>query len=172
MGNKAFDDLAIVLMKFRMQLEILSASHFRFDSSLADIKSILQADLFDSELDAARELMKNGFLRGAGAVAGVVLERHLGQVCDAHRLTSRKRNPAIPSLSFWLFCSAKLICRSISIFVPKAMSFSRSSLYFSRLEVIAVPSWGNPRRDLFQGLTVTTPALPPARACRGGSARG
>jgi hypothetical protein len=29
-----------------------------------------RADLFDSELDAVRELAKNGFLRGAGAISG------------------------------------------------------------------------------------------------------
>ena len=53
------------------------------------------SDLFDSELDAAAELVKRGFLRGAGAMAGVVLENHLAQVCANHSLKTRKKAPAI-----------------------------------------------------------------------------
>ena len=76
-------------------MAILRSANSRFESSLFDIKQILQAHLFDSELDAARELSKNGFLRAAGAIAGVVLERHLGQVCANHQLVTRKKNPSI-----------------------------------------------------------------------------
>jgi len=46
----------------------------RFESSLFDIRQLVQADLFDSELEAAEELAKNRFSRAAGAVAGVVLD--------------------------------------------------------------------------------------------------
>ena len=35
----------------------------------------------------------------AGALAGVVLERHLKEVCDNHSLTIRKRNPQISDLN-------------------------------------------------------------------------
>ena len=56
---------------------------------------MVQADLFDSELDVARELTTNGFLRAAGAVAGVVLEKHLGQVMDNHNIKVSKANPTI-----------------------------------------------------------------------------
>jgi hypothetical protein len=73
--------------QFRQQLAILDAVKRRFESSLFDIRQLVQADLFDSELDAARELAKHKFLRAGGAIAGVVLERHLGQVCDAHGIT-------------------------------------------------------------------------------------
>lgn len=75
--EKAFDDFAITLMRFKTQAAILGAVASRFESSLFDIRQIVQADLFDSELDAARELAKHGFLRGAGAVAGVIIEKHL-----------------------------------------------------------------------------------------------
>ncbi len=79
----------------RQQVAILRAVEARFESTLFDIKQLVQADVFDSEVDAARELAKKGFLRGAGAIAGVVLERHLGDVCDNHRLKTRKKNPTI-----------------------------------------------------------------------------
>jgi hypothetical protein len=93
-GEKPFDDFAAVVMRFSIQLEILKSVEVRFESSLFDIRQLVQADLFDSELDAARELLKKGFLRAAGIVAGVVLEKHL-QVCDNHRIVVRKQHPTI-----------------------------------------------------------------------------
>ncbi len=82
-------------MRFNTQLKILESVRTRFESSLFDITQLVRADLFDSELDAARELAKNGFLRGAGAIAGVVLEKHLAQVSGNHNVPIRKRHPAI-----------------------------------------------------------------------------
>jgi hypothetical protein len=82
-------------MRFSTQLKILKAVSGRFESSLFDIRQLVQADLFDSELDAARALVKHGFLRAAGAMAGVVLEKHLGQVTSNHKVTLRKQHPAI-----------------------------------------------------------------------------
>ena len=48
---------------FQQQLAILKAVKARFESSLFDIRQLVQADLFDSELDAATELVKNKFTR-------------------------------------------------------------------------------------------------------------
>ena len=56
---------------------------------------MVQADLLDSELEAASELLKHKFMRAAGAVAGVVLEKHLAQVCENHGVTVAKKNPSI-----------------------------------------------------------------------------
>lgn len=94
-GKKLFDDFAIITMRFNTQLSILRAVHTRFDSSLYDIRQLVQADLFDSELDVSRELLKSGFLRAAGAVAGVVIEKHLAQVAINHAVTTRKTHPTI-----------------------------------------------------------------------------
>jgi len=84
---------------FRQQLAILKAVNARFESSLFDIRQLVQADLFDSELDAARELAKNKFTRAAGAVAGVVLEKHLLQVCANHAVVVSKKAPGISDLN-------------------------------------------------------------------------
>lgn len=80
---------------FEQQLAILESTKSRFESSLFDIRQLVQADLFDSELDAALELNKNGFSRAAGALAGVVLEKHLSQVCDNHKIRISKKAPGI-----------------------------------------------------------------------------
>lgn len=83
------------ISQFEQQLNILKSVERRFESSLFDIRQLVQADLFDSELDAAKELNKKGFSRGAGAIAGVVLEKHLGQVLMNHNLKVAKKNPSI-----------------------------------------------------------------------------
>jgi hypothetical protein len=84
---------------FEQQVNILKSLERRFKSTLFDIRQLVQADLFDSELDAAKELLKNGFLRAAGAVAGVVLEKHLGQVCANHSVPITKKHPGISDLN-------------------------------------------------------------------------
>ncbi len=80
---------------FRQQLAIVEAAQARFESSLFDIRSMVQADLMDSELEAAEHLAKSKFFRAAGAIAGVVLERHLGQVCTDRQIPIGKKNPTI-----------------------------------------------------------------------------
>ena len=97
-GVREFNDGAVIYMRFQTQLAIFASAETRIDSILFDIKQVTQADLFDSELDAARELLRNGFLRAAGVVAGVVLERHLRQVMENHNVSIRK-NPTISSFN-------------------------------------------------------------------------
>lgn len=80
---------------FEQQLAMLAAAERRFESSLYNIKTLVQAELFDSEIATARELHKKGFRRGAGAIAGVVLEKHLGQACRNHQVSLRKTKPTI-----------------------------------------------------------------------------
>lgn len=95
LGEEVFSSLAAAFSKFQQQFLILQSAEERFSSSLFDIKQVVQADLFDSELDAAGELNKKGFVRSAGALAGVVLEKHLAQVCVNHKLVIPKKKPTI-----------------------------------------------------------------------------
>jgi hypothetical protein len=92
-------DPSAALPQYQQQLAILRAAKRRFDSSLFEIRQIVQADLFDSEIEAARELLKSKFVRAAGAMAGVVLERHLKQVCDDHSVKVGKARPTIAVLN-------------------------------------------------------------------------
>jgi len=87
------------LPNLEQQISIILSVKRRFESSLFEIKQLVQADLFDSELDAARELLKNKFYRAAGAVSGVVLEKHLHQVCENHNVNISKKNPSIADLN-------------------------------------------------------------------------
>ena len=90
---------AAAIPHFRQQFAIVKSMKARFESSLFDIRQLVQADLFDSELEAAKGLAKQNFTRAAGALAGVVLERHLIQVCINHGLKIAKKAPCISDLN-------------------------------------------------------------------------
>lgn len=98
-GAEIKADGSAAIPKVHQQVNILESAEKRFESKLFDIIKIVQADLFDSELDAAKELLKNGFLRGAGAIAGVVLEKHLSEMCSNHKVLIKKNGPSISDLN-------------------------------------------------------------------------
>ncbi|HEY0763185.1 MAG TPA: hypothetical protein VGD61_12510 [Pyrinomonadaceae bacterium] len=50
-------------------------------------------------LEVSKELAKHKFGRAAGAVAGVVLERHLKDVCQRRHLKVTKKNPTIADVN-------------------------------------------------------------------------
>lgn len=85
----------IFLSKLKSQKDILESALTRLDSILVNIKAVLQSGLFDDELSVAKELLNKSHLRAAGAVAGVVIERHFAQVATAHQITIRKKDPTI-----------------------------------------------------------------------------
>lgn len=77
------------------QVMMLRACLERFDSKVYDIQTILQADIFDSEIESAKHLLKMGFLRAAGAICGVIIEKHFAEVCRNHSIVIKKRSPTI-----------------------------------------------------------------------------
>ena len=85
--------------RFALQFEIVRSLADRLESSLFEMKQFVESDMFDSEVDAAETLAKRGFLRGAGAICGVVLEKHLKSVAAAHNLKITKKVPAINDLN-------------------------------------------------------------------------
>ena len=85
--------------EFKQQLGIVKSAKLNLTSSLFNLTSILQADLFDSEIDSARALGKASYIRAAGAICGVVIEKHLKQVCKNHNITIRKKRPTISDLN-------------------------------------------------------------------------
>lgn len=88
-------DRSAAIPHFRQQLAMIVGAKARFESSLFDIRQLVQADILDSELDAAEVLAKHKFTRAAGALAGVVLERHLSQICKDRGFSIAKKNPTI-----------------------------------------------------------------------------
>ena len=97
--QKFFDDFAAFTNRIGMQLELLKSLQRRFESSLFDIRHLVRADLFDSELESGRELLKRGYGRAAGVMAGIVLEKHLTEVCATHQIAIKKKNPTLSDLN-------------------------------------------------------------------------
>lgn len=83
---------------FQQQLGILKAAKEMLSSQLLDLKALVQADLFDSEIDAAKELAKKGFIPAAGAICGVIIEKHLLTLCQNHKIEINKKKPTINEL--------------------------------------------------------------------------
>ena len=77
------------------QMNMIQACLDSFDSKLHDLQLILQADIFDSEIESAKHLLKKGFLRAAGAICGVVLEKHFAEVCKNRSISINKKSPTI-----------------------------------------------------------------------------
>lgn len=97
--NEIVADHSAALPEFQQQINIVKAAKSILGSKLLELKTILQADLFDSEVASARGLAKAGYLRAAGAICGVVIEKHLAQVCETHTIKIPKKNPTINDLN-------------------------------------------------------------------------
>ena len=93
-GEVPYDHHDAALVKQLSQTLILASLESRIEGILRDIEGHLLSDLEDRELEAARKLSTVN-LRAAGALVGVVLERHLSQVVLTRGLKLRKKNPTV-----------------------------------------------------------------------------
>lgn len=99
LGAPTFDTDRVYSAKLVRQLAILKAASDAASSTLRDIRAVLRAELFDNDVDAAKELAKAGYLRSAGVVCGVVLEAHLKSVAERRGIILRKRKLTIQELN-------------------------------------------------------------------------
>lgn len=57
---------------------------------LTSYKSLIQAEVFDNELEQAKELLDSGYILAAAVIAGTVLETSLRELCDRESLAHGK----------------------------------------------------------------------------------
>lgn len=57
---------------------------------LTSLKNLVQAEVFESELEQAAELLQNGYKLASAVIAGVVLETALRDLCVTHGLQTGK----------------------------------------------------------------------------------
>lgn len=74
----------------RMKSVFIAAMDDYKGGYLTSIKNLIQADVFDSELEQANELLSNGYLLAAAVIAGVVLETALRDLCAREGLSIGK----------------------------------------------------------------------------------
>jgi hypothetical protein len=97
--EESFNSGVTAIWAFTQQVNIVKAARNIIDKKLANIRGVLQADLFDSELDAARELLDNGYTRASGTLAGVVLEKHLADVVTAKGVKLGRKTATLANLT-------------------------------------------------------------------------
>ncbi len=98
-GIPEFDRDDVYQTKIVTQISILSSARTSAKSVLHDIRTVLRAELFDDDISAAKELVKAGYLRSAGAICGVVLEAHLKSIANRRGIKYRKNNLSIAYLN-------------------------------------------------------------------------
>jgi len=96
--NPLWDTNNLTMIRIMNQMQIIASLSSRIDSVLQDVTGHLFAELQDSELIAATKLKKVS-ARAAGALAGVVLERHLQRAATNHGISIRKKAPTISDLN-------------------------------------------------------------------------
>lgn len=94
-SSPSFIEAGHAHMSFMQQYRILESAQTRLNDIFTNIHGLVQAEILDSELDAATELWRAGHIRAAGTIAGVVMERHLAKVCSSRNLTARKKKPTL-----------------------------------------------------------------------------
>lgn len=57
---------------------------------LSSVRTLVQAEVFSTELDQARELLSAGYASAAAVIAGVVLETNLRELCKRHGIAAEK----------------------------------------------------------------------------------
>jgi hypothetical protein len=93
-----WDTNNLAMIRIFNQLQIISSISSRIDNVLQDVTGHLFAELQDAELVAATQLKKIS-KRAAGALAGVVLERHLQRAAVNHNIPIGKKSPTISDLN-------------------------------------------------------------------------
>lgn len=96
--NPLWDTNNLTMIRIMNQMQIIASLSSRINSVLQDVTGHLFAELQDSELIAATKLKKVS-ARAAGALAGVVLERHLQRAATNHSISIRKKAPTISDLN-------------------------------------------------------------------------
>ena len=72
--------------RFDIQVNILHTIEPIISLEENSYKKLVTSDLLDSELDQAELLYDKEFIRAAGVIAGVVLERHLKTLCEINKI--------------------------------------------------------------------------------------
>lgn len=93
--NKVIAGPIDALPLFETQLNMVKSLSERFKTTLFDMRQLIQAELFDAELDAAEALIKIKQYRAAGAICDLVLKRHLVQVLENRQIKPLKKTAKV-----------------------------------------------------------------------------
>lgn len=92
-------DPHLALTLLTSQINIMKSIREILELKLNEISNMLEFDVFEKELDSARYLLKNKYTRSAGAICGVIIEKHLINMLSSANLKPTKKNPSINDLN-------------------------------------------------------------------------
>jgi len=91
------------LTNVQSQIAIMKSLGEVIDDKLYALKSLIENEVFESELDSSKYLLDKGFNRSAGAICGVLLEKHLSTMCEVHKIGISKKGPSISDYNAELY---------------------------------------------------------------------
>lgn len=74
----------------RMKAVFMAAKEDFEGGYLNSVKNLIQAEVYDNELEQAKELLSAGYISAAAVIAGVVLETTIRNLCETHKIQSGK----------------------------------------------------------------------------------
>lgn len=87
--------LGVASLQFFTQVTILESIRDNINNILFNISENIELEIMDNELLSTKKLFKKGFYRSAGAICGVLLEKHFSSILLAHGVTIKKKDPCI-----------------------------------------------------------------------------
>jgi hypothetical protein len=94
-GEPVFDVVECFRRRLLVQIGIVHAAQGFIRSRLRDIRTELQAEILDGDVDGAAALLKSGHLRSAGVICGVALEAHFKSIAERRTLRSKRQKPTL-----------------------------------------------------------------------------
>jgi len=82
--------------KFEIQRSILLSIPDVAEIKELNLRRLISADFVETEIEQAEMLFTNGFLRAAGTLAGVALEKHLKTLCDINGVSYKLKDTIEP----------------------------------------------------------------------------
>lgn len=86
--TRSYDLYIDILMRIRAVF--LAAKEDYEGGYLSSVRTLVQAEVFDSELEQARALFNGGYVVAAAVISGVVLETTLRELCDRKQIPHGK----------------------------------------------------------------------------------
>ena len=90
-----FEPKPVAIERMATQLDIIDSLSKNITNILVNIISNIELEIMDNELESAKLLLKGKFVRSAGAICGVILEKQFSVITKNHALDIRKKNPCI-----------------------------------------------------------------------------
>ncbi|WMW23976.1 hypothetical protein RE474_07655 [Methanolobus sediminis] len=84
------------IASFDTQINILCTIEPIIELTQNNYKKVISADLLYSEIDGAELLYNNDFIRPAGIIAGIVLERYLKTLCEFNEIELTSKDTLYP----------------------------------------------------------------------------